>query len=86
MTMMAPKSSITASAVRNIFSEMGTRLPNKDKIPIAKAMSVAIGIPAPFCVMVPKFSNKKIPAGITIPPNAPKIGKAAFLISDNSPA
>jgi len=45
--MIAPKSSIIAKAVKNIFSEVGTRLPKRDKMPIAKAMSVAIGIPAP---------------------------------------
>ena len=85
MTIIAPKSSITASAVKNIFKDVGTRFPNKDKIPIAKAMSVAIGIPAPFCVIVPKFNAKKIPAGTSMPPKAPKIGNAAFLILDNSP-
>ena len=86
MTIMAPKSSITAKAVKNIFKEAGTLFPNKDKIPIAKAISVAIGIPAPFWVIVPKFSAKKIPAGTTIPPNAPKIGSAAFLMLANSPS
>ena len=50
---MAPKSSKTAKAVRNIFKEVSTLLPNKDKIPMAKAMSVAIGIPAPDCVGLP---------------------------------
>ena len=85
ITMMAPKSSITASAVRNTFKDVGTRFPKSDRIPIAKAISVAIGIPAPFCVIVPKFNSKKIPAGTTIPPNAPKMGKAAFLILDSSP-
>ena len=82
---MAPKSSITASAVRNIFKEVGTRFPKRDKTPIAKAISVAIGIPAPFCVEVPKFNIKKSPAGTSIPPKAPKIGSAAFLKFDNSP-
>ena len=45
--MIAPKSSIIAKAVKNIFREFGTRLPKRDKTPMAKAMSVAIGIPAP---------------------------------------
>ena len=58
MTKMAPKSSMTASAVKNIFREMGTFLPKRDRIPKAKAMSVAIGIPQPE--MVSKFElNKK---------------------------
>ena len=43
----------TANAVRNTFSEIGTLLPNNDKMPNAKAISVAIGIPAPDCVAVP---------------------------------
>ena len=55
---MAPKSSITAKAVKNIFSDKGTLFPNKDKIPIAKAISVAIGIPAPDCVIVSKLYAK----------------------------
>ena len=53
MISMAPRSSITAKAVRKIFNEIGTRLPNNDNIPKAKAMSVAIGMPAPDCVVVP---------------------------------
>lgn len=38
---------IIAYAIRNIFNEEGTRFPKSDKIPIANAMSVAIGMPAP---------------------------------------
>ena len=53
MTKIAPKSSITAKAVKNTFKEVGTLLPKSDKIPKANAMSVAIGIPAPDCVDVP---------------------------------
>ena len=85
MTRIAPKSSITAKAVKNIFNEVGTRFPRSDKMPIAKAISVAIGIPAPFCVCVPKLNTKNTPAGINIPPSAPKTGNAAFLKLDNSP-
>ena len=51
--MIAPKSSITATAVKNIFSDAGTRLPKRDRMPIAKAMSVAIGMPTPACVLAP---------------------------------
>ena len=40
-------------AVKNIFKEMGTFFPNSDKMPKAKAMSVAMGIPAPDWVSVP---------------------------------
>ena len=85
MIKIAPKSSITARAVKNIFKEAGTLLPSNDKIPIAKAISVAIGIPATDCPAVPKFNNKKIPAGTSIPPIAPKIGSRASLMLDNSP-
>jgi hypothetical protein len=35
--------------------------------------------------MVPIFNSKKISAGTTMPPKAPKIGSAAFLRLDNSP-
>ena len=49
-------------------------LPNKDKTPRAKAMSVAIEIPAPDCVAVQKIEQHKSPAGIIMPPNAPTIG------------
>ncbi len=47
---MAPKSSITANAVRKIFNDSGTRFPNNESTARAKAMSVAIGIPAPACI------------------------------------
>ena len=63
MTKIAPKSSITAKAVKNILRESGTRLPNKDKIPNAKAISVAIGIPAPAWVAaepLPLTLNRKL--------------------------
>ena len=58
---------------------MGTLFPKRDKIPNAKAISVAIGIPAPDCVLVPKFKSKNNPAGSSIPPSAPEIGSNAFL-------
>ena len=85
MTIIAPKSSITANAVRNTFNELGTFLPTKDKIPKAKAISVAMGIPIPDCVFVPKLNKRKIKAGKIIPPKAPEIGKIASFILDNSP-
>lgn len=82
---IAPKSSITAKAVKNTFSERGTLFPNNDKIPMAKAMSVAIGIPNPEWVFVPKLNVKYNNAGTIIPPIAPVIGKMASLMLDNSP-
>ncbi len=44
---MAPRSSRIASAVRKIFSEVGTRDPRTARTPSAKAMSVAAGIAQP---------------------------------------
>ena len=85
MINIAPKSSITAKAVKKTFNETGTLLPSKDKIPRAKAISVAIGIPAPDCVTVPWFSIKYKPAGTIIPPSAAEMGNRAFLKLDNSP-
>ena len=49
ITMIAIKSSITASAERNAFIACDTRLPSIIITPIAKAISVAVGIPQP-CV------------------------------------
>ena len=47
MTIMAPKSSMIAKAVRNTFNAAGTLSPSKPMMAMAKAMSVAVGIPAP---------------------------------------
>ena len=53
---IAPKSSIIANAVRNTFKDRGTLLPNKDKTPKEKAISVAEGIAHPLSVSLsPKF-------------------------------
>ena len=86
ITKMAIRSSITASAVRKIFNEKGTRSPNKDKIPMAKAISVAIGIPTPLTKPEFIFKAKKISAGIITPPNALNAGSEAFLSEESSPA
>ena len=45
---MAPRSSIIASAINNIFKLNGTRFPNKEAIPKENAISVAVGIPQPL--------------------------------------
>ena len=50
--MMAIKSSITAKAVKNTFIELGTLEPNAVITPIAKAISVAVGI-----AVLAKFHN-----------------------------
>ena len=44
---MAPRSSIMANAIKNIFKLVGTLFPNKEAIPKEKAISVAVGIPHP---------------------------------------
>lgn len=82
---IAPKSSITAKAVRKIFIDSGTRFPNKDKIPIAKAISVAIGIPKPECVELFGLKTRYIKAGSNMPPKAPEIGSIASFNLDSSP-
>ena len=45
---MAPMSSKIATASKNVFNSAGTRLPNNDNMPTAKAISVATGIAQPF--------------------------------------
>lgn len=47
ITTMAPRSSMMANAVRNTFNAGGTLSPSKPMMAMAKAMSVAVGIPAP---------------------------------------
>ena len=43
-------SSATASVLKNTRTPLGTRLPNKARIPSANAMSVAVGTPQPCTV------------------------------------
>ena len=45
--MIAPKSSITANAVKKTLMDNGTLSPSNAKTPKANAISVAIGIPDP---------------------------------------
>ncbi len=85
MVKMAPRSSITAKAVRNTFKASGTRLPNKERMPMAKAMSVAMGMPAPEAVGVPWLKSKWMPAGTSMPPKAAMAGSRACLRSESSP-
>ena len=56
--MIAHRSSMTATAVKKIFSEAGIRLPSERKTLKANAMSVAIGIPKPFWVGSPALKLK----------------------------
>ena len=56
MISIAPRSSIIAKAVKNIFNDIGTLEPSKESIPNEKAISVAEGIAQPFSVsLFPKF-------------------------------
>ena len=53
---IAPRSSIIARAVKKTFKDNGTLLPNNDKTPNEKAISVADGMAHPFKVSLsPKF-------------------------------
>ena len=53
---IAPRSSIIASAIKKTFKDTGTLDPNNDRTPIEKAMSVAEGIAHPLRVYpVSKF-------------------------------
>ena len=83
--MMAPRSSIIASAIKNIFRPVGTLFPNKEAMPNENAISVAVGIPQPCVKAVPMLTNIKINPGTTIPPNAAPKGKIALLKLDSSP-
>ena len=49
---IAPRSSIIASAVKKTLSDIGTLLPNNDKTPKEKAISVVEGIAQPFNVVL----------------------------------
>ena len=74
-----------ARAVRNTFRDTGTRSPNIDNIPTAKAISVAVGIPQPLAASVPWFTSVKMRAGTATPPKAAMMGRIAFLKDDSSP-
>lgn len=43
---------------RKILSEIGTRSLNIERMPMAKAMSVAVGIPQPGAATVPALNEK----------------------------
>ena len=86
ITRIAIKSSTIANAERKIFNEDGARLPSMEIIAIAKAMSVAIGIPHPPAVSVPAFKAKYMDAGAITPPIAARMGKEAFLMDESSPS
>ena len=82
---MAPRSSATASAVRKILSDTGTRLPSIERMPMAKAMSVAVGIPQPFAAIVPWLNAVKKIAGTSMPPAAASTGRMARRADESCP-
>ena len=67
---------MTAIAVSNTLSDVGTRAPSKATIARAKAMSVAAGIAQPRRWSAsPAFIAMKISAGTTIPATAAAPGR-----------
>ena len=86
MTMMPPRSSATARAARNIFSPMGTLVLKAARMPSEKAMSVAMGIAIPRCMMASAGqARKKMSTGTIIPPQAAMMGSRALSIEESSP-
>ena len=82
---MAPKSSAMANAVRKTLSETGTRSPSIERMPTAKAMSVAVGIPQPLAASVPWLKAAKIKAGASMPPAAATTGRIALRTDESCP-
>ena len=85
MATIAPRSSIIANAVRNIFNANGTRPERSEAMPNEKAISVAMGTPQPFANSVPLLKIVKINAGTSIPPTAPAMGNTDCLKDASSP-
>ena len=86
MTMMPPRSSATANVARNTFSDSGTRLPNTDRTPNEKAMSVAIGTASPRNMVGSSgHTSQNTATGTSIPPQAPIKGNSALRGEASSP-
>jgi hypothetical protein len=83
---MAPRSSMIARAIKNIFSLTGNLFPRSEAAAREKAISVAVGIPHPCEKPVCKLKTINRRAGTIIPPKAAPKGKMAFLNDDSSPA
>ena len=60
-------------------------MPNRDRIPKAKAMSVAIGIPQPRLPSPPTLNTAYMIAGTTIPPKAALTGRIDFSSEESCP-
>jgi len=75
-----------ASATRKVTRLVGMLFFNSTSTLIAKAISVAIGMPQPIApsplVLMAKYNR----AGNTMPPMAARIGRIATLMFESSPA
>ena len=58
MITMAAMSSKIANEVRKIFTLTGTLEPSSDRMPSAKAMSVAVGIAHPYIARLSPLLNQ----------------------------
>ena len=54
-------------------------------MPMAKAMSVAVGIPQPFAASVPWLNSVKMTAGASMPPAAASTGRIARRTDESCP-
>ena len=84
--MIPPRSSATARAARKTLRPTGTRVLNTERTPNEKAISVAIGMARPLCMSASAgLTSQKTRTGTIIPPQAPMIGRRAFLSEESSP-
>jgi len=86
MTSTAPRSSAIANAARKTRMDVGSPLPSKATAPRTKAISVAMGIPQPTIVGLPRLKRTYTRAGTIIPPRAAATGRMARLTEESSPA
>ncbi len=67
------------------MSDTGTRSPSIERMPTAKAMSVAVGIPHPCSAGVPWLNSRKMTAGASMPPAAATTGRMACRTDERCP-
>ena len=86
MIRMAPMSSTIASAVRKMARDRGARLPTSAITPMAKAMSVAIGMAQPSnAAGLFRLNSQKMSTGTIMPPTAAIAGRMALRKEESSP-
>ena len=84
--MIPPRSSATAKAARKILRPTGTLLLNTERTPKENAISVAIGMAIPLCIIGSDGQIRlKSSTGTIIPPHAPIIGRRALSLVESSP-